>query len=142
MQAIHNHKNTFKASLEQQPVSVYMGRRIFLSRIVQQGTDKGLWLHWCHPHDEGKKGALKYGQFIAPDQTLEDALHVVYQLIEASIELEMLGDARYNFQAVTAQRSPRESDTYKPDRQLDAHPASGYRGRSANRCQALSAAHA
>ena len=91
------HKNNFSNSTDPQPVDLYMGRQILLSRVFSHGSDKGLWLHWCHPKDEGQKGVLKCGYFISPGQTLEDALHAVHQLIEASIELEMSGDARFNF---------------------------------------------
>lgn len=44
---------------------------------------------------------IKCGQFIGPDQTLQDALHLVYQAIEASIELEILNPAELYSQAIS-----------------------------------------
>ncbi|MBW4474157.1 MAG: hypothetical protein KME45_27840 [Stenomitos rutilans HA7619-LM2] len=73
-----------------EPFHVYMGWQIFLSRVFRERTDKGMWLHWYHPADHDRSRAVRYGYFIAPDQTLEEALYAVYQSIEASIELESM----------------------------------------------------
>ncbi len=76
------------ATINAQLINTHMGWQIFLSRVFKHGSDKGLWLHWYHPVDQGRKDAVRYGYFIAPDQTLEDALHAVHQSIEAVVELE------------------------------------------------------
>ena len=73
-----------------QPIQVYMGWQIFLSRVFRERTDKGMWLHWYHPADKDHSRALRYGYFVAPEQTLEEALYAVYQSIEAVVELESM----------------------------------------------------
>lgn len=73
-----------------QPIHVYMGWQIFLSRVIRERTDKGMWLHWYHPADYDRSCAVRYGCFVAPGQTLEEALHSVHQSIEAIIELESM----------------------------------------------------
>ncbi len=82
---------------DSQPINSYLGWSIFLSRVFKHGTDKGLWLHWLHPLDKGRKNALRYGHFIGPSETLEDALHAAYQSIEAVVELESMDTSRFNF---------------------------------------------
>lgn len=72
-----------------EPITTYLGRRIFLKRVCVHGVDKGLWLQWCHPKDEGRGSAPKYGQFLAPGQPLQDAVHLVKTVIEAAAELEL-----------------------------------------------------
>ncbi|XGV98130.1 MAG: hypothetical protein ACAF41_04160 [Leptolyngbya sp. BL-A-14] len=73
-----------------QPIHVYMGWQIFLSRVFRERTDKGTWLHWYHPADKDRSRAVRYGYFVAPEQPLEEALHAVYQSIEAIVELESM----------------------------------------------------
>lgn len=80
-----------------QPINNYLGWPIFLSRVAHHGMDKGLWLHWYHPIDQGRKDAVRYGHFIGPTQTLEEALHAAYQSIEAIVELESMDNSRFNF---------------------------------------------
>ena len=82
------------AAISARPINVYMGWEIFLSRVLRDRTDKGLWLHWYHPADQQRERALRYGHYIAPDQTLEEALYAVYQSIEAIIELESMENTR------------------------------------------------
>ena len=82
------------------PINVYLGWEIFLSRVFKERMDKGLWLHWYHPVDRDRRPALRYGYFIAPNQTLEDALHAVYQSIEAIVELESMENVRSFVQAI------------------------------------------
>jgi hypothetical protein len=82
------------------PINVHLGWEIFLNRVFRERTDKGLWLHWYHPADRNREQALRYGYFIAPNQTLEEALHAVYQSIEAIVELESMENARSFVQAV------------------------------------------
>lgn len=82
------------AAISAQPINVYLGWEIFLSRVLKDRMDKGLWLHWCHPADRMRERALRYGYFIAPDQTLEEALNAVYQSIEAIVELESMEQVR------------------------------------------------
>lgn len=93
---IHNNNSNISINpdiaLQNQPIAVYLDREIFLKRIQTNGTDKGLWLHWCDPRDRGQQNALRYGHCIAPNQTFDEALMQVYQAIEASIELEMAAD--------------------------------------------------
>ncbi|MBW4691621.1 MAG: hypothetical protein KME27_07600 [Lyngbya sp. HA4199-MV5] len=78
------------AANSSQPIHVYMGWQIFLSRVFRERTDKGMWLHWYHPADRDRSRAVRYGYFVAPDQPLEEALHAVYQSIEATVELESM----------------------------------------------------
>lgn len=78
------------AANDSQPIHVYMGWQIFLSRVFRERTDKGMWLHWYHPADHDRSRAVRYGYFVAPNQTLEEALHAVYQSIEANVELESM----------------------------------------------------
>lgn len=79
-----------KALSPDQPIDTYLGRQIFLKRVVVENLDRGTWLHWSHPQDQGCPGGLKYGHFLSPDQSLETALLAVHQTIEASIELELI----------------------------------------------------
>ena len=55
-----------------------------------EGVDRGVWLHWSHPHDQGSLNGVRYGHFVAPGQSLEQTLGQVHQTIEASIELELV----------------------------------------------------
>lgn len=82
-------KTDIQPSQPAEPVAVYFGREIFLSRVRVGETDKGFWLHWYHPNDSEKNHALRYGHFCAPGQTLEAALHEVYRTIDADLELEL-----------------------------------------------------
>jgi hypothetical protein len=84
--------NTIAANTAK-PINVHLGWEIFLSRVFRERIDKGLWLHWYHPADRNCEQALRYGYFIAPNQTLEEALHAVYQSIEAIVELESMENA-------------------------------------------------
>ncbi|HEY9907029.1 MAG TPA: hypothetical protein V6D18_05400 [Thermosynechococcaceae cyanobacterium] len=76
-----------------QPIATYLGRQIFLKRVVVENVDRGVWIHWSHPQDQSSTVRLKYGHFVAPGQSLETALLSVYQTIEASIELELVNTA-------------------------------------------------
>lgn len=76
--------------IRSQPINIYMGWQIFMSRVFREHIDKGVWLHWYHPADQNCSHAVRYGHFIAPDQTLEEALYAVYQSIEAIVELESM----------------------------------------------------
>jgi hypothetical protein len=82
-------KADFQSFQGTKPIAIYLGRKIYLTRVQVKSADKGLWLHWCHPEDTGKGDALKHGRFCAPNQALEDALHEVYREIDATVELEM-----------------------------------------------------
>lgn len=94
--ALLNAFSSPNAAIDKRLIATHLGRQIFLNRVMTNGADRGLWLHWCDPRDQGRQGVLKYGHCIAPNQTLEDALHQVYQLIEASIELETMHDPLLN----------------------------------------------
>ncbi|GEM_PF-1411860 len=83
-------KANLAAAIDSQPINIYLGWQIFLSRVFRERTDKGLWLHWYHPADRDRHLAVRYGYFVAPDQTLEEALHAAYQSIEAIVELESM----------------------------------------------------
>lgn len=87
-------KVDMSAAMTAQPITLYLGWEIFLSRVFRDRIDKGLWLHWYHPADQNRERALRYGHFIAPNQTLEEALHAVYQSIEAIVELESMEHVR------------------------------------------------
>jgi len=87
------------AAIGSQPIHTYLGWEICLSRVVRERTDKGWWLHWHHPADreqmaQAHRVAVRYGHFVAPDQTLEGALHTVCQLIDASVALESMANER------------------------------------------------
>lgn len=82
-------KQAFKGSTINRPVATYLDREIRLNRVAVGGVDRGLWLHWCDPRDLGQKDAVKYGYFMATEQSLQDALHEVYRMIEATVELEV-----------------------------------------------------
>ncbi|PSB27148.1 hypothetical protein [Stenomitos frigidus] len=82
------------AAITAQPINIYLGWEIFLSRVFRERTDKGLWLHWSHPIDQKREGALRYGYFLGSEQTMEEALNAVYQSIEAIIELESMEQVR------------------------------------------------
>jgi hypothetical protein len=82
-------KIDFQSFQGTKPIAIYLGRKIYLTRVQVKGADKGLWLHWCHSDDTIKDGLLKCGHFCGANQTLEDALHEVYQKIDATVELEM-----------------------------------------------------
>ena len=71
-------------------IDTYLGRQIFLKRVVVENADRGVWLHWSHPQDQGCPDGLKYGHFVAPGQPLDQVLGQVHQAIEASIELELI----------------------------------------------------
>jgi hypothetical protein len=79
-----------RATAPAQLIDTYLGRQIFLKRVIVEQTDRGVWLHWSHPQDQGCPNGVKYGHFVAPGQALEQALGQVYQTIEASIELELI----------------------------------------------------
>ncbi|XHX77729.1 MAG: hypothetical protein RBJ76_25385 [Stenomitos frigidus ULC029] len=80
---------------DSQPIHTYLGWEIFLNRVFQGRTNKGLWLHWYHPADrryaaqEGQV-AVRYGYFVVPTQPLEEALHAAQQSIDAIVELESM----------------------------------------------------
>ncbi len=93
------------AAMTAQPITLYLGWEIFLSRVFRERVDKGLWLHWYHPADRNRECALRYGHFIAPNQTLEEALHAVYQSIEAIVELESMEHVR-SFASSSDRRVP------------------------------------
>lgn len=99
------------AAMTAQPITMYLGWEIFLSRVFRERIDKGLWLHWYHPADQDREHALRYGYFIAPNQTLEEALHAVYQSIEAIVELESMESTR----SFAPPSSRLESDWKAPD---------------------------
>ena len=73
-----------------QPIATHLGRQIFLLRVVIDGLDRGLWLHWHDPVHRGRKAAVKYGQVVSPNGSLDEALQLAYQTIEATVELETL----------------------------------------------------
>lgn len=72
----------------QELITVYLGRQIYLKRVFVHGVDKGLWLHWCHPQDQGKQEPVKYGHFVPSRDALPDVLMSVRAMIEATMELE------------------------------------------------------
>lgn len=82
-------EQSFIGSTINRPVATYLDREIRLNRIAVGGVDRGLWLHWCDPRDRGQKDAIKYGYFMATEQSLQEALHEVYRMIEATVELEV-----------------------------------------------------
>lgn len=87
-------ENPFLTNFEKtELVATCLGYQIFLKRVFVQGADRGLWLHWCHPRDQGKKHAPKYGHFLPSIESLPQALTLVRSMIETMVELELTGES-------------------------------------------------
>lgn len=73
-----------------QLVETYLGYQILLKHLWISGVDKGLWLHWCHPQDIGRKTNLTYGHFVPAREMLPEILDRVKAMIEATVKAEAL----------------------------------------------------
>ncbi|MBW4520587.1 MAG: hypothetical protein KME16_12900 [Scytolyngbya sp. HA4215-MV1] len=71
-----------------QLVEIYLGYQIFLKRLWVSGVDKGLWLHWCHPQDVGRKAHLIYGHFLPTRDMLPEILDRVKEMIAVTVKVE------------------------------------------------------
>ena len=82
--------SNLKLSNQSELIAIYLGYRIVLKRIWVKGVDKGWWLHWSHPDDQGKKEHVKFGQFLPDKAMLPVMLEQVKSMIETTVALECL----------------------------------------------------